>query len=103
MAAQSPGFHLPPPVAGAITGAIAGLGFSTSFGSGTTGSSAVQSGTDVVQTVNNAFNLQGWFLRIGEILVGLVLIGIGLNAMLKGKPLQVVTGTAGMVGKAVPK
>jgi hypothetical protein len=30
----------------------------------------------------------------------LILLGIGLNAMLKGKPLSVVTGTAGTVGKA---
>ena len=45
-------------------------------------------------------NLSSWMLRIGEILVGLVLVGIGLNSMLKGKPLAVVTGAAGLAGKA---
>jgi hypothetical protein len=45
------------------------------------------------------FNIGSWFVRIGEILAGLILVGIGLNAMLKGKPMSVVTGTAGAVGK----
>lgn len=48
------------------------------------------------------FNIGGWFLRIGEILVGLVLVGIGLNSMLKGKPLNVVTSAAGLAAKVVP-
>jgi hypothetical protein len=42
------------------------------------------------------------WLRVAEVLIGVVLIGIGLNAMLKGKPLQVVTNTAGMAAKVVP-
>jgi hypothetical protein len=42
------------------------------------------------------------WLRVAEVLIGVVLIGIGLNAMLKGKPLQVVTSTAGMAAKVVP-
>jgi len=41
------------------------------------------------------------WVRAGEFLVGAVLVGIGLNAMLKGKPLQVITGAAGKAGKAV--
>lgn len=40
------------------------------------------------------------WIRVGEVVVGLILLGIGLNAMLKGKPLQVITGAAGTVGKA---
>jgi len=42
------------------------------------------------------------WLRVAEVLIGVVLIGIGLNAMLKGKPLAVVTSTAGLAGKVVP-
>jgi hypothetical protein len=56
---------------------------------------AVAAGADVL----GRFNLSGWFLRIGEILVGLVLIGIGLNSMLGGRPLKIVTSTAGLAGK----
>jgi hypothetical protein len=41
-----------------------------------------------------------FWVRAGEVVAGLILLGIGLNAMLKGKPLQVVTGAAGTVGKA---
>jgi len=39
------------------------------------------------------------WIRVGEVVAGLILLGIGLNAMLKGKPFQIVTGTAGRVGK----
>lgn len=42
------------------------------------------------------------WMRVGEVVVGLILLGIGLNAMLKGLPLQVVTTAAGHVGKVVP-
>jgi len=42
------------------------------------------------------------WLRVAEVLIGVVLIGIGLNAMLKGRPLAVVTSTAGLAGKVVP-
>lgn len=40
------------------------------------------------------------WLRVAEVLTGIVLVGMGLNAMLKGRPMQVVTGTAGKIGKA---
>jgi len=40
------------------------------------------------------------WLRVAEVAMGLILVGIGLNALLKGKPLQVVTGAAGVAGKA---
>lgn len=39
--------------------------------------------------------------RAAEILIGGVLLAIGINALFKGRPLQVVTGAAGAVGKAV--
>lgn len=40
------------------------------------------------------------WVRVAEVVVGVVLIAIGLNAMLKGKPMSIVTGAAGTVGKA---
>lgn len=40
------------------------------------------------------------WIRVGEVVIGLILVGIGLNAMLKGKPFQVVTKAAGVAGKA---
>jgi hypothetical protein len=47
------------------------------------------------------FNKAIW-LRVGEVVVGLILLGIGLNAMLKGKPLSIVTSAAGAASKVVP-
>lgn len=44
-------------------------------------------------------NSNTW-VRLGEVVIGLILVAIGLNSMLKGKPLQIVTGAAGTVGKA---
>ena len=43
-----------------------------------------------------------FWLRAAEVLMGLVLAGIGLNAMLRGRPLQVVTRAAGAAAKVVP-
>jgi hypothetical protein len=40
------------------------------------------------------------WIRVGEVVAGLILLGIGLNAMFKGKPMQIVTKTAGVAGKA---
>ena len=87
-------FHIPP-----ITALNPALGAAEAAGPGLLNAAS----QDIVQTANNQFNLSGWFVRIGEILAGLVLIGIGLNAMLRGRPLQVVTSTAGLAAKAVPK
>jgi hypothetical protein len=42
------------------------------------------------------------WLRVAEVVAGLVLIAIGLNSMLKGKPLSVVSSTAGLASKVVP-
>jgi hypothetical protein len=37
--------------------------------------------------------------RVGEVIVGLILLGIGLNALIKSTPLAPVTKAAGAVGK----
>jgi len=37
--------------------------------------------------------------RLAEAAAGLILLAIGLNAMFKGKPLNVVTGAAGTLGR----
>jgi hypothetical protein len=39
------------------------------------------------------------WIRVAEVVAGLILLGIGLNAMLKGRPLSAVTGAAGAAGK----
>ena len=49
--------------------------------------------------IGGLFQASIW-LRVAEVAIGVILIGIGLNAMLKGKPLQVVTSAAGKAGKA---
>lgn len=43
------------------------------------------------------------WIRVAEVVIGLILMGIGLNSMLKGKPLTVITAPAGALGKAVPR
>jgi hypothetical protein len=35
------------------------------------------------------------WLRVGEVVAGLILLGIGVNALFKGRPMSAVTGTAG--------
>lgn len=47
------------------------------------------------------FQSQIW-LRVLEVVAGLVILAIGLNALFKGRPLQVVTGAAGLAARAVP-
>lgn len=42
------------------------------------------------------------WLRVLEVGAGVVLLAIAVNAMFKGKPLRVVTNTAGLAAKAVP-
>lgn len=42
------------------------------------------------------------WIRVLEVVAGLVVLAIGLNALFKGRPLQVVTGAAGLAAKAVP-
>lgn len=49
--------------------------------------------------IGGLFQASIW-LRVAEVAIGVILIGIGLNAMLKGKPLEVVTSAAGKAGKA---
>ena len=62
----------------------------------------------IASDVSSALNPFGFlsqasfWLRTGEVLIGVVLIAIGLNAMLKGRPLAVVTTAAGGIGKVVP-
>jgi hypothetical protein len=59
------------------------------------GSAAGSVASDVLKPL---FQSAIW-LRVAEVVAGLILLGIGLNAMLKGKPLSAVTGTAGKLGK----
>ena len=79
---------------------------------GLVGAPAVQPVAAGVNKVTGAATSVGDFLsrltsanlwmRVGEFVAGIVLLGIGVNALFKGKPLQVVTGAAGAVGKVVP-
>ena|ERR1700729_927939 len=61
----------------------------------------VESAVSSASPLGPLFQKSLW-LRVGEFAVGLVLLGIGLNAMFKGRPLAVVTGAAGAVGKVAP-
>jgi len=58
----------------------------------------------VAAAVNSANPLGALFqaaiwIRVAEVAAGLILLGIGLNAMLKGRPLSAVTSAAGAAGK----
>ncbi len=67
------------------------------------GSAAADAGGAAADSVPNPFAAlfqASIWLRVAEVVAGLILLGIGLNSMLKGKPLQVVTSAAGGVGKA---
>lgn len=68
---------------------------------GTAIGQGVSSAVSGLNPLSALFQSQIW-LRVVEVIAGLVLLGIGVNAMFKGKPLQVVTGAAGIAGKVVP-
>jgi hypothetical protein len=64
--------------------------------------SGVQSGPSIpgLSAFFGALSNANTWIRVGEAVAGLILLGIGLNSMLKGKPLQFVTRAAGVAGKA---
>lgn len=53
---------------------------------------AAAAGAEKAVNSLGGFNLSSWFLRIGEILLGLVLVGVGIAR---------ITGTANVISKAV--
>lgn len=61
------------------------------------GAAAAASGT----VLGPLFQASIW-LRAGEVLFGVVLVAIAVNAMFKGKPLNVVAAPARLAAKAVP-
>jgi len=67
---------------------------------GAAGVGAAESAATAVPDFLSRLTSANLWIRVGEVVAGLILLGIGLNAMLKGKPLQVVTGAAGVAGKA---
>jgi hypothetical protein len=69
---------------------------------GTITSSTQQTPQNVGSGITGWLSQGSLWMRIGEILVGLVLLGIGVNSLLKGAPLKVVTSTAGIAAKVVP-
>jgi hypothetical protein len=66
------------------------------------GQAALNAGAAAVTAAANPlaalFQSSIW-LRVAEAVAGLILLGIGLNAMLKGRPLSAVTSAAGAAGK----
>jgi hypothetical protein len=86
---------------------LIGQGLANAIGAGATGTlnltrdPAVGSGLGIADTFKG-LNLGGLLLRAAEVIAGLILLGIGLNAMLKGRPLAMVTGAAGGLAKVVP-
>ena len=63
---------------------------------------AKNAATSAAQDIWHGLLTQNLLMRVGEILAGLILLGIGVNAMFHGRPMQVVTGTAGLAAKIVP-
>ena len=58
------------------------------------------SGLAAIGAFFNKLGEKNTWVRVGEFACGAILVAIGLNSMLKGKPLSIVTGAAGKVGKA---
>src|ERR1700757_1317950 len=74
------------------------LGGALSTGIGQTGTTlgqipgaAAKGATNAIETLGG-FNLSAWFLRIGEILLGLVLVGVGVAR---------ITGAQNVISKAL--
>lgn len=71
-------------------------------GASAVGTTPQAAASDALKSANPLAGLfqKAIWLRVGEVVVGLILLGIGMNALLKGKPMTFVTGAAGTVGKA---
>jgi hypothetical protein len=52
------------------------------------------------QALTNGILPENWFMRAGEIFIGLILLAVGLNTLMKG---TIVGDAASSVSKAVPK
>lgn len=79
--AANPGWKAPTGVAGNISNLATG-----------TGSAIADATKSAIGDVTGQFNLAAWFVRIGEILLGLILIGVGVSKM---------TGVGNVITKAV--
>ena len=90
--AANPGWKAPTGLGGAVTNAVKHDAGSVP---GLTGLAAIG---DCFTKLGSA-NL---WMRVGEVLAGLILLGIGVNALFHGQPLRAVTNTAGAVGRIVP-
>jgi hypothetical protein len=77
-ASKNPGWKAPTGLAGTVTNVIGSV----------PGGGAVASITDPLGNLN----LGGWFIRVGEILLGLVLVGVGVAKL---------TGAANLISSAV--
>jgi hypothetical protein len=105
-------------VVGPFNSAPTGMNLTTLIGYPT--KAAAQSAANALAPLGNPANIPGdigkkvtndalkplfdshiW-LRVAEVVVGLILIGIGLNSMLKGRPMTIVTSAAGLASKVVP-
>jgi hypothetical protein len=75
-----------------------------------TGGTISQTGADVKGTATAAWDAataiprflsmltsSNLWIRVGEVVAGLILLGIGVNALFKGAPMKTVTKTAGKV------
>jgi hypothetical protein len=63
------------------------------------GLGALLSSVDAVPKFLSMLTSGNLWMRVGEVIAGLILFGIGVNALFKGKPMSTVTGVA---AKAAP-
>ena len=61
------------------------------------------SGLDAIGNFFGKLGESSTWMRVGEVLIGLIILGIGVNALFDNKPLQIVTKTAGVAALAIPK
>lgn len=67
-------------------------------GAGTAATAAWDAATAIPRFLSMLTSANLW-IRVGEVVAGLILLGIGANALFKGKPMATVTNIA---GKAAP-
>jgi hypothetical protein len=76
-----------------ITGGTIASGLGTATGAlATIPGAAAQGANNAYKDIIGQFNLGGWFLRVGEILLGLVLVGVGIAK---------ITGVSNVISTAV--
>lgn len=80
-----------------VTAPAAALGGQAALNAGAAAAGGAWNAATAVPRFLSMLTSGNLWLRIGEVAAGLILLGIGVNALFKGRPMSAVTGAAGKI------